>query len=478
MTESPPSPSGLPLVGNTVAYARDPFGFAERAVADHGDVVDLDVLGTDGPYVLAHPEYVERALVADRESFAKTADFAEAFGSGLVAVEGEEWSRQRAFLQPLFYGDAIRGYADTMVDQIERRVDRWEPGETRPVQAEMQALTLDVLFATLFGRELSAGSESEDATLRAAASGLNARFVPTSWVLPEWVPTPSRRRFRESKETLRAEVRRLLRERGDAAGESADGDAAGGSADGDAAGGSADGDAADEAGPGRGEDAGDDLLSLLATARPGDGYPASREAIEDQLVTMVFAGHETTALALTYTWYLLARNPDVVARVHDEVDAVVGDGRPTADHLDDLPITGRVIREAMRLYPPVHTVPRRTQHEIEIGGYRLPAGAEVHLPAFLIQRDARFFDDPLAFDPERWVDGGEDRPEFAYFPFGGGPRRCIGQQFALTEATLAVASIARDYRLEWAGDGDLELAPRMTTQPGGDVPMRVRCREQ
>ena len=462
MTERPPSPSGLPLVGNTVAFARDPFGFAERAVADHGDVVDLDVLGTDGPYVLAHPDHVERALVDDREAFAKTADFTEAFGAGLVAVEDEEWSRQRAFLQPLFYGDAIRGYADTMVDQIERRVDRWEPGETCSVREEMTALTLDVLFATLFGRELSIASDGTDADndsrLRAAAGSLNAWFVPTSWVLPGWVPTPSRRRFAASKETLRGEVRRLLRERGDGAGRSDVGDTDGGS----------------DRGPG---DAGDDLLSLLAAARSGDGYPASRDAIEDQLVTMVFAGHETTALTLTYTWYLLARNPDVAARVRREVDAVVGDGRPTADHLDDLATTGRVVREAMRLYPPVHTVPRRAERDVEVGGYRLPAGAEVHLSAFLIHRDARFFADPLAFRPERWT-GDDDRPDFAYFPFGGGPRRCIGQQFALTETTLAVASIARDYRLEWAGDGDLDLAPAMTTQPAGEVPMRIRTRER
>lgn len=440
MTERPPSPAGLPLLGNTVAYARDPFGFAERAVDAYGDVVDLDVLGTDGPYVLAHPDHVERALVDDREAFAKTADFTEAFGEGLVAVEGDEWAQQREFLQPLFYGDAIRGYADTMVEQIERRIDRWTPGETRAIETEMQALALDVLFATLFGRELPvAPAEGSDAArLRAAAGGLNARFVPTSWVLPEWVPTPSRRRFEASKATLRAEVQRLLRDR------------SGGE-------------------PGTGND----LLSMLATARSTDGYPSSERAIEDQLVTMVFAGHETTALTLTYTWYLLARHPDVASRVREEVGAVVGDDRPAASHLDSLSTTARVVRESMRLYPPVHTLPRRTNREVVVGGYRLPAGAEVHLPTFLIQRDPRFFDDPLAFRPERWADG-DDRPAFAYFPFGGGPRRCIGQQFALTEATLAVASVARRYRLDWAGDGDLDLAPAMTTQPDGEVRMRIR----
>jgi cytochrome P450 len=434
---APPSPPGLPVLGNTVGFARDPFGFVDRAVATHGDVVDLDVLGAEGPYVLAHPDHAERVLVDDREAFAKTGDFATAFGEGLVAVEGEEWDRQREFLQPLFFRGAIRDHVGTMVDQIERRVDSWEPGETRPVRDEMKALTLEVLFATLLDRELS--TTGADADLRAAAGSLNARFVPTSWVLPEWVPTPSRRRFDRARETLRDEVRRLLRER-------ADEDRTGG-----------------------------DLLSLLARARATEGYPETETAIEDQLVTMVFAGHETTALALIYTWYLLARHPDVAGRVHDEVRGVVGDGRPTADDLGELTTTTRVIRESMRLYPPIHTIPRRTREPIDVGGYRLPANAEVHLSAIQIHRDARFYDDPLAFRPDRWIDA--DRSGFTYFPFGGGPRRCIGQQFALTEATLAVAVVARDYRLAWAGDGDLELAPEMTTQPAGTVPMRIHRRD-
>ena len=438
MTERPPSPTGLPVIGNTLAFARDPFGFVDRAVAEHGDVVDLDVLGTDGPYVLAHPDHVEQALVDDREAFAKTDDFAAAFGEGLVAVEGDVWRRQREFLQPLFFGEAIRRDADTMVDVIGRRVDRWTSGETRPFDEEMKALTLEVLFATLLGRKLS--TTGDDAHLRAAAGGLNAWFVPTSWALPEWVPTLSRRRFRESRETLRNEVRRLRRARSDADGR------------------------------------GDDLLSLLSAAGQHDGYPTTETEVEDQLVTMIFAGHETTALSLTYTWYLLARHPEVAARVRAEVDAVVGTDRPTADDLDDLATVGRVVREAMRLYPPVHTVPRRTRRVVDVGGYRLPAGAEVHLSAIQVHRDARFYDDPLAFRPERWAED-TDRPAFAYFPFGGGPRRCIGQQFALTEATLAVAYIARDYRLEWAGEGDVELAPEMTTQPAGAVPMRIRARE-
>jgi cytochrome P450 len=439
MAETPPSPTALPLLGHTVRFARDPFGFVERAVDEYGDVVELDVLGTDGPYVLAHPDHAERVLVDGGDAFEKTDDFTEAFGEGLVAVEGTEWADQRQFLQPLFYREAVRGYAETMVDQMQRRVDRWHAGERRPIREEMGALTLEVVFATLFGRELSLSGD--DARIRRAASGLNDLVVPTSWVLPDWVPTPSRRQFEQSRRTLREEVRRLLRER---AGDEGDGSR--------------------------------DLLSLLAAARDDGGYPRTDTAVEDQLVSMLFAGHETTALALTYTWYLLARHPAVEAQVHDEVDRVVGDDRPRATHLDDLERTTRVVREAMRLYPPIHTIPRRTTRPVTVGGYRIPADGEVHVSVVRIHRDDRFFDDPLSFRPDRWVDD-DDRPRFAYLPFGAGSRRCIGREFALTEAVLAVAAIARDYRLEWAGDGALELAPEMTTQPAGDVPMRIRARE-
>ncbi|MFC6825468.1 cytochrome P450 [Halopelagius fulvigenes] len=440
----PPAPDGLPLLGNAVGFARDPFGFIAAAVAEHGDAVRLSLPGEDR-YLLAHPEHIERALVTDRDAFAKTDDFRLAFGESVLAVEGEAWREQRALLDPFFFFRRIRSYAPRMRAQATRRVESWTPGETYSMVDEMKGLTFDVLASTLLGRDPAGDGEGDDAELRAAADNLNARFSPGTWALPEWVPTRNRRRFDDAVSTLRGEVERLLRE-ADAAGSDAD---------------------AEEP----------DLLSVLAAARDADGYPRSDDDVSDQLVGMVFAGHETTALALTFVWYLLARNPDARDRLHEEVDAVVGDGPVEMSHVADLTYTERVFKEALRLYPPIHTLPRRTTREVAAGDYRIPAGSEVLLTVVNVHRDSRFYDDPAAFDPDRWAEErAAARPEYAYAPFGAGPRRCMGRAFATVEAKLVIAEVARRYRLEWAGEGELSVRPQMTVQPVGDVPMRVRER--
>ncbi|RDI70418.1 cytochrome P450 [Halopelagius longus] len=444
----PPAPDGLPVLGNAVAFVRDPFGFIAAAVAEHGDVFRLSLPGED-KYVLAHPEYLERALVTEPDAFAKTDDFRLAFGESVLAVEGEAWREQRELLDPFFFFRRIRSYAPQMRAQATRRVESWTPGETYSMVEEMKGLTFDVLGSTLLGRDPT-GDGGSDAELRAAADNLNARFSPESWALPEWVPTRNRRRFDDAVSTLRAEVRRLLREANANTGTNADSDA-------------------DAEEP--------DLLSVLAGAREGDGYPRTDAAVSDQLVGMVFAGHETTALALTFVWYLLARNPDARARLHEEVDAVVGDDPVEMSQLADLTYTERVFEEALRLYPPIHTLPRETTREVAAGDYRIPAGSEVLLSVVNVHRDGRFYDDPAAFDPDRWTDErAAARPDYAYAPFGAGPRRCMGRAFATVEAKLVIAEVTRRYRLEWAGDGDLSVRPQMTTQPVGGVPMRVEER--
>ncbi len=434
-----PTPSGLPVLGHTVAFARDPFGFLDRATGEAGDAFRMDVVGTD-VYVLTHPEHFRQVLVTDVDRFGKTEDFSRAFGSGLLSTEGDRWRRQRDQLQPFFYADRIRGYGDTMVEQIERRAERWSPGETLDVASEMKTLTLEVLFATLFGRKLD---PTADADLYAAANGLNAWFAPSSWALPTWVPTPARRRFRNSSQRLREEVDRLVRAR-----ERADG-------------------------------AGDDLVSkLLAVRDAADGRGPTDETIKDQLVTFTFAGHETTALALTYTWYLLSEHPDVRDRLYAELDAVVDGREPTAADVERLDYADSVLREAMRLYPPVHTIPRRTEDAVDVDGYRIPADSEVHLSVRQVHRNGAFYDDPGAFRPERWTEASDrERHEFAYAPFGGGRRTCIGRAFALFEAKLVLATIGQRYRLDAPADFDLELDPQMTTQPDGAVPMAVTERD-
>ncbi|QIB74527.1 cytochrome P450 [Halogeometricum borinquense] len=427
----PPTPGGLPVLGNTVAFARDPFSFIDSAVTTHGDVIRLSMLGRDR-YIVAHPDLFERALVTDRDAFVKTEDFRLAFGDSVLAVDGDEWREQRDLLDPFFFFRQITDYIPKMRKQADRRAESWTPGQTYSAVEEMKGLTFDILGSTLLGQD--PGKRSGDDSLRRAADDLNAYFAPTSWALPGSLPTPSRRRFNRAVTTLREEVDRLL--------------------------------AADHSG--------DDLLSVLAEARGKEGYPRSETAVSDQLVGIIFAGHETTALALTYTWYLLSEHPSVRERVENEIDEVVGDDPVGAEHLSDLTFLERVIQESLRVYPPIHTLPRTTTREIELGGYSIPEESEVLLSVRNVHRDERFFEQPDQFDPDRWERN--DVPEYAYVPFGAGPRRCIGQSFAMIEAKTALTELMKRYRLEWAGNGELDLSPQMTTQPRGDVPMIVRER--
>jgi len=411
---------------------RGTFDFAERA-HEHHDVYRTKLLGQGEIYHLSHPEHIKRVLLTERETFRKSADFRIAFGEGLLTVEGDEWGQQRKALQPLFTRDSVMGYADGMVEQVERRTDRWRDGDRLDLQAEFTKMTLDVLFATVLGRELELDG---DRRLREAAEDLHEWFVPTSYLLPPWVPTPARRRFSSAKSTLQDEADRLLAER--------------------------------TRDPPTDPAEATDLLSLLVGLREsGDADSAmlTDERLRDQMVTIIFAGHDTTTTSLTFAFWALANHPDVRERFHDEVDRL--DGPPTVEDLDDLEVTDRVVTEALRLYPPVYALPRKTREEFVVDGYRIPPDSRTILNIRLVQRDSRFFDDPTAFKPERWTpELRRELHDFAYAPFGGGPRICIGREFALLEAKLALATIGRQFRLDWLGenlpDGEPPTSPEMT----------------
>jgi cytochrome P450 len=448
-TENRPEPGDLPLppyppdlgpaLSHTVRAMRDLLGFRTRAMATR-DVVRVRLLGPGDVYHLGHPDHLKRVLVSDRDSFRKSEDFRVAFGRGLLAAEGDEWERQRGTLQPLFARDALRDHADAMVDQVRRRTRRWADGERIDLAAETSQLSLDVLFATLFGRELAVDG---DEGIREAADRLHDWFKPTTYPLPTWVPTPARRRFAAGRERLREVAARLLAEK-----------------------------AAD---PPTDPAAADDLLSLLVGLREAgvaDDDALSDERLRDQVVTMIFAGHDTTSTAMAFALHELAAHPNVRERFHAEVDRL--DGPPTADDLDSLDVTGRVVTETLRLYPPVYTIPREAATDVAVGGYRVPEGEAVWLAVDRVHRDERFFDDPDAFRPARWEsDLRAAIPDFAYAPFGGGPRICIGRQFALMEAKLALATIGREYVLDRSDAADPPTAPRMTLGMSPGTTVRV-----
>jgi cytochrome P450 len=445
---SPESPVNLPLppyppnLGRPSLHflhqMRDTFAFGEKALRTR-DVVRTRLPGEGDVFSVAHPDHTKRVLLTERDRFAKSDDFRIAFGEGLLTVEGEEWRNQREMLQPLFTRNSVLDYGTGIVQQVQRRIDRWADGDRLVLQSAFTDMTLDVLFATVLGRELELDG---DESIRRAAERLHDWFVPTSYLLPDWVPTPARRRFRSGKQRLQAEAQQLLEER------------------------------AGDPPPDPSE--ADDLLSLLVGLREAgiaDSAMLSDERLRDQMVTIIFAGHDTTTTSLTFAFWALANNPEVRRRFHAEVDAL--DGPPTVDDLEDLEVTDRIVTETLRMYPPVYSLPRVTTEPVAFDGYRVPEDSRLILAIRRIQRDSRFFEDPDTFRPGRWTDElRSNLHDFAYAPFGGGPRICIGREFALLEAKLTLATIGRDYELYWLGDNDADgeppLSPEMTLRMAPD----------
>lgn len=444
-TNPPPSVGGPPVLGQTVRFAREPLPLVEDVVDEYGPVSRMRVLGVGEFYNLASPDSLERALVTDRDAFAKSPGFRVAFGENVLSTAGEQWEHQREALDEFFYPARIREYADRMVELTERRLDRWPDDGRLSLHEEMSGTALDNFFGTLFDRPLDPNGDEH---LRRAASDINLWFKPTSFALPRWVPTPARRRFRRAVETVEREARRLLDERSR---EVERGEAA----------------------------AGDDLLSTLVALRETDG-DGDREAtltdseIVDQVVGLVFAGHDTTALAMTYALHQLGSHPGVRERFHAELDDVLGGDRPTLSDVSDLAVTERILTETLRLYPPVHTIPRVTTRSVEMGGYELDADTRAHLSVWAVQRNEQYWDDPSEWRPARWRDTSPQDAGYAYAPFGAGPRLCLGRRFALLEAQIVLTLVGQ--RFELGPERPLAFTPMSTTQPAHEVPTKVRRR--
>ncbi|UPV74617.1 cytochrome P450 [Halorussus limi] len=449
----PPKLDAPPLVGNTLQFARDPFGFYDR-LDERGDAVRYEVARQEFCTVF-EPEHVERILVEENEKFVKAEMFQEAAAGfaeqGLLLTEGEVWRDQRVRIQPAFTPEKIRSYTDAMVTYAEQLGDRLADGEVVDVEDAMSELTLKILAKSLFDVDVDDRRE----VVREAAAALNARGDASgaSAFLPDWVPTPKNRRFERAMADFEAMVDDLIAER-----------RRDGSAD------------ADDA------DSPDDLLSILLTAEGPDGTTMDDAVVRDQMVTFLFAGHETTALALTYAWHLLGRNPDKLDRLRAEIDAELGDRRATMADLPALDYTGRVVDEALRLHPPAYVLFREPTEDVQLGPYRVREGTAMTVPVFKIHRDGRFYDAPDEFRPERWDSearsaSNSDRPEYAYFPFGGGPRHCIGMRFALAELKLVLATLAREVAFDPTYDGDPDLSMAATMRPDQPMEMRVRKRD-
>lgn len=443
-TADPPGPSGRPIIGNTRQFMTETPEFYVNMSEEYGDVVSLSLLGLGDVYLLTNPFHVEDVFM-DNDRFTQpeafTQGFESLFGDGIVTSRGDHWRRQRTLMQPAFQRDRMESYEGIMTGHAERLVARWEAGQRVDIEREMRGLTLRVLIEAMFGSDL----EYDDERLRTMATYLEEpgkpKNQPITYLVPEWVPIPLWRRYKTAIEYFEGIIYDLIAER--------------------------------RAEPGDRQD----LLSMLLAARDDTAVEMSDELLRDEMMAILIAGHETTALTLTCAWYLLATHPEKFRRLRRELDDVLDGRTPTMADLPELEYTESVIRESLRLYPPAPIHPREPTEDVEIGGYDVPAGSFIAISAWALHRDERHYDDPAAFRPERWTNGLErDLPSAAFCPFGGGPRQCLGQHFAMIEAQLLLATIAQTYDLDLASATPLDVAAAFVLIPETDLEMTVRAR--
>lgn len=438
----PPGPRGW--LGNSIGLARDWGGYLAKCQREYGDVVYMRFLGAPVCFV-GHPEGIESVLVRNAANFLKSKDYVAlktVLGNGLLTSEGRVWQRERQLIQPAFRHESIAKYAEIMEEKTEARMERWRAGEVRDMHREMGELTLEIVARALFGAEI----QRDPRELGQAIGTVMEQFLwqaLVSFALPEGWRLPKGPGLKRSMKHLDEVIYAILHERR------------------------------------RSGSAAQDLLQTLIEARDEQGQAMSDEQLRDEIMTLFLAGHETTANALTWTWYLLAQHPEADERLGAELKSALSGKAPTAGDLARLPYTEMVIKESMRLYPPAWGIGRRAIEGCELGEYWIPKGTNVFLMQWITHRDERFFPDPERFDPERWRDDPVRSgriPRFAYFPFGGGPRVCLGAGFAMMEAVLLLATIAQRYRFTLANSEKVEPLFTVTLRPKRGVRMMIQAR--
>ncbi|HKF39034.1 MAG TPA: cytochrome P450 [Ktedonobacteraceae bacterium] len=416
----PPGPRSLSPLSSVLAMQRDTMSFAVDLWHRYGDIVRFRFLFWPA-FVLYHPDYVKRVLHDNHFNYNK--DFFNLnavrpiFGRGLFTNDGESWRHQRRIMQPSFHHKKLAGFGTMMTDATNSLLERWQreniDGQPLDIPREMVRLTARIAGMALFNSDLSSDVDTVGRTFNDIGPLLmkysNLPFPPLS------VPTPSNRRLQAGLDTLNTVVYRII----------------------------------DERRKRLDEEQGTDLLSMLLAARDEDtGEGMSNQQLRDEVFTLLVAGYETTAKALTWTWYALYRNPEVEERLHAELTGVLGERAPTVEQLDALPYTRMVIQETMRLYGPTFGTTRHAIAADEIGGYHIPANSVIFTCQYCTHRHPEFWENPEEFDPERFTpERSAGRPRFAYFPFGGGPRQCIGNSFAMMEAQLVLATVVQRFRL-------------------------------
>jgi cytochrome P450 len=443
-TRTPPGPRGVPLFGNVIGAWRDPIGLIMSSWREYGDVVKFKF----GPFdylFLNDPDAIHHVLVDNAKNYTKSRNYQGlklVLGEGLVTSERETWKRQRKLVQPAFHRERLAGFAGAMVMDTTSMLERWATRgpEAFDVHEEMMRLTFRIVGRTLFSTDVEADADRIGPAVSAAMHYAND-YAESIVRMPQWLPTPANIRFKKVMRTLDDLVLRIVAERRATKG---------------------------TAQP-------NDLLTMLMEAHDDETHDAmSDRQLRDEVMTIILAGHETTANLLTWTWFLLSSHPDVERRMHDEIANVLGDRAPTLDDLPKLKLVKMVIEESLRLYPPAWAFERQAVADDTIAGYPVRAKTIIGMTPYALHRHPRYWENPEGFDPERFTpERSEGRPRYAYLPFGGGPRFCIGNGFAMMEAQILVAMIAQRHRLQLVPGHPIVLDPTVTLRPKHGVKVTI-----
>ncbi len=446
----PPGPRGHPVLGNTLGFKNDIIGTLMAGFRDYGDLVKFRGVGPLFPiYLYAHPDYAMQALKDKAENYPRTplvrSKWRMVVGDGLICIEGDFWRTQRKLAQPSFDPKLLQSFDRLVADETEQMLEHWdgfaERGESFDVAREMVHLALANVGGAMFG-----AAWRDEALVMADAVeftiGYAYKLLTQPVVLPENVPTPANRRFQEARRTLERIMERIIASR-------------------------------------RGlDEQPKDLLGALLSARDEEtGRGLTEYQVRSHLMTFMFGGHETVAVGLAWTWWLLSKHPEVLRKVQAEVDEKLNGERPTFENTRQLEYLTRMINESLRVCPPVWLMSRMPTADDEVGGYHIPAGSQVLISSYVSHRHPDVWDNPEGFDPDRWLpERVAERPKHAWFPFSGGPHQCIGGYFGLMEMQIVIAMVLQRYELELFPGHKVEPKPGITLgfKHGLDMTLRQR----
>jgi cytochrome P450 len=438
----PPGPKGTVIGGNIRQFRAGLLDFLLLTAREYGPLANFRI-GPRRVFLASGPDLIEQVLVTDAKHYIKhfgARAYKPVLGNGLVTSEGAFWRRQRKLIQPAFLKTRVQSYVPVMGELTNRMLDSWVPGRSVHIDYEFETLTSKIALKTLFDLDDPGERERFSDALKLAFDLMNERLRQI-FKFPLWVPTAANLRLQRAVSELDRTVQKFI-----ASGRSR-------------------------------KPLGDDLLSQLLLAQHEDGTPMSDRQLRDEAMTLYLAGHETTALTLAWSWYLLSQHQHVEEKLVSEWQQVLSGATPTTDHLPRLPYTVAVIAESMRLFPPVYVIGREATTDLTLGGYRVKRGYTVLMSQWVNHRDPVYFPDPEEFCPERWENGLAKRlPKFAYYPFGGGQRICVGNTFALMEAAIILATVGQRYRFTLDPEAVIDIKPQITLLPANGISATLQRR--